>query len=412
MSLLKTTCNDAQLIADSQTTMQTRSKPVEKTGDINQSLYTWPSPHSRKGTAGGGTFSSPSNSSGAIHASAAVKSPIVKSPDFCAVGYNRDTVFEILATAGLEEAITSALPEDAETRMAVKIMTLFPQADYWPKCKAEMLSNALICSAIQSAKVLLVMCLALEELDLMTPEDRFITVGGTPVAKRVNPSDLRRDVTRAIGCPNLASGPKELNYIPPRDLFLDFICELCAWLDMLDPLMSRVVRDIADTHGPNLAQITDWEHSLGTDGRALLYHILVTKTNMSEGLRKFFIREIGEAKNGVAILQVLCAATIQYTLHTLDGKLHAMINAAPSSSPHNVQKSLQEHEQRLRELRQMNATGDEVTINLLEIGVLKRICAQISPALAIITKQELEEGMDLCLSSLKEKLMIWAEKNL
>ena len=105
----------------------TRSKPVEKTGDINQSLYSWPSPHSRKGTGGGRTsLSPPSNSSGATHSPVAVKAPTF------IVGYNRDTVFDILAVAGIEEAITSDLPEDDATRMSVKIMKSFPQADYWP----------------------------------------------------------------------------------------------------------------------------------------------------------------------------------------------------------------------------------------------------------------------------------------
>ena len=54
---------------------------------------------------------------------------------------------------------------------------------------------------------------------------------------------------------------------------MPFIYELCVWLSLLDPLLSRIVREIADTFGPDHAQITVWETALGKDVRAVLYHI-------------------------------------------------------------------------------------------------------------------------------------------
>ena len=44
----------------------------------------------------------------------------------------------------------------------------------------------------------------------ITSEDRFKTVGGTPVAKRANPLDTKRRFLRATYFQSPASGPKQL----------------------------------------------------------------------------------------------------------------------------------------------------------------------------------------------------------
>ena len=66
--------------------------------------------------------------------------------------------------------------------MFIKTTKLFPQAIYWRLCEAGMPNDAKICSPIQRTAVLNAMCCGLEELGLITPEDRFNTVGGTTVA--------------------------------------------------------------------------------------------------------------------------------------------------------------------------------------------------------------------------------------
>ena len=254
----------------------------------------------------------------------------------------------------------------------------------------------------------------------MSPQDRFLTVGGTPVPIEKDESDLRKDANdlrskfaRAIQCPGIPSGASALHFIPTREDFVDFIRELCPWIAILDLALSQIVREIADTYGPNRDKILEWDTKLGPAGKSLLYHILVTKANMSPGLQKFFAASIGDdpcGGNGLAMLQVLCAATLQFTLHTVDTYIQNFINVASCSSAPDLHGSLLAHEKRLLVLKQMNAIGDGVMCTYLEIGILKRLCAKVEPAMRIITEMEMAEGTELSLSRLKEVLTAYAEK--
>ena len=85
--------------------------------------------------------------------------------------------------------------------------------------------------------------------------------------------------------------------------------------------------------------------------------------------------------NGLAMLQVLCAATLQFTLHTVDTCIQNFINVASCSSAHDLHGYLLAHEKRLLVLKQMKAIGVGVTITYLEIGILKRICEKIEAAM-------------------------------
>ena len=75
-----------------------------------------------------------------------------------------------------------------------------------------------------------------------------------------------------------------------------------------------------------------------------------------------------------------------------------MINVESCPSSHLVFDHLQKHEKRIRELRQywqrqMHVTGDELTLSFLEIGVLKRICEKVEPALnSVLATIQIQAG--------------------
>ena len=46
--------------------------------------------------------------------------------------------------------------------------------------------------------------------------------------------------------------------------------------------MPTLVREVADTHGPDPEQLMEWDSQLGPAGKSQLYNILVTKANMPE----------------------------------------------------------------------------------------------------------------------------------
>ena len=257
------------------------------------------------------------------------------------------------------------------------------------------------------------MCFGLEHLSLITSEDRYLTVGGPPIQTTKEPSDFRTAFSRAIQCPRIPAGPPALHYIPTREAFIDFIRELCPWIATVDPELSKLVREVADTHGPDQDQIMEWDTQLGPAGKSQLYSILVTKANMPPGLQKFFSPGIGDdpcGGNGLAMLQVLCAATLQFTLHTVDISIQNFINIPTCPSAHDLYKHLLAHAQRLLVLQQLKAIGDGVTMRFLELGTLKRLCKKVEPAMRIINEMELEEGNELSLSNVKEALAAYAEK--
>ena len=134
---------------------------------------------------------------------------------------------------------------------------------------------------------------------------------------------------------------------------------------------------------------------------------------MPPGLQKFFSPSIGDdpcGGNGLAMLQVLCAATLQFTLHTVDTSIQNFINAPTCPSAHDLHQHLLTHAQRLLVLKRLKAVGDGVTMRFLELGILKRLCEKVEPAMRIINEMELEEGNELSLSNVKEALAAYAEK--
>ena len=170
-----------------------------------------PSPLARrKATTGSGPSHLPATTTGTL--SSPGISP-VSSPKFTNT-YNLATVSDILITAGLE------IPLDQETtgadlslRMSALIMINLKRPSQWTSAKAFMLSDAGICAPLESALVLTTMCHGLESLSLMSSQDRFLTVDGSPVPIEKDESDLRKDANdlrskfaRAIQCPGIPSG--------------------------------------------------------------------------------------------------------------------------------------------------------------------------------------------------------------
>ena len=267
---------------ESDTIMETRSALDSTGADIH--LFTMPSPYSKRKVKGGDT-STPSGVPGVIHSPVTV----VTSPKFTITHkYNLASVFDILANAGLERPISLGLPLDDASRISARIMTEMPMSELWVSLKPVMLVDAGICSAIQSALVLSVMCKGLESLSLMTSEDRFATVGGPPVLLKAIPDDADKmrersqkrltDFSRAVSCPGIISGSKEMKYVPSREHLLNFLRELCSWISLIDKTMAKIVREVAETHGPDETLINGWNTQLGEDGKGLLYTILVTKS--------------------------------------------------------------------------------------------------------------------------------------
>ena len=67
------------------------------------------------------------------------------------------------------------IPEDDESpadRMADHIMKHLKLPQQWNSAEPHMLSDAKICSPLQSAMLLKIMCKGLESLNLITPEGR------------------------------------------------------------------------------------------------------------------------------------------------------------------------------------------------------------------------------------------------
>ena len=388
--------------------METRSKL--DTSGIDFSQYTMPSPR-RKGTGSGpppATTTGPPSTGPPSTPTTSAVSP----PEFTAE-YNLELVSDLLIRAGLEPPITTQLPQEHNSRMSVKCMRHLRLPQQWVSAEAHMLSDASICSPLESAMLLSVMCFGLGNLSLITSEDRYLTVGGPPIQTQQELVDLRSAFARAVQCPGIPAGSPALHYIPTREDFINFIRELCPWIATIDPELSKLVREVADTHGPDREKIIEWDTRLGPAGKSQLYSILVTKASMPHGLQKFFSAGIGDdpcGGNGLAMLQVLCAATLQFTLHTVDISIQNFINVSPCPSAQDLHKYLLAHEQRLLVLKQLKAIGGGVTMRFLEIGTLKRLCEKVEPAMRIINEMELEEGTELSLSNVKAALAAYAEK--
>ena len=141
--------------------MATRSK---LTLGFDLSQYTMPSPR-RKGTGSGPpppTTTSGSPSRGSPSTSA------VTPPEFNTAEYNLELVSGLLIRSGLEEPITTQLPQNDVSRMSVKCMKLLRFPQQWALAEAHMLCDAGICSALESAMLLSVMCFGLEHASLIT----------------------------------------------------------------------------------------------------------------------------------------------------------------------------------------------------------------------------------------------------
>ena len=123
-------------------------------------------------------------------------------------------------------------------------------------------------------------------------------------------------VTKATGFPSLLliTGSKEMRYLPTRDNLETFLSSLIPYTATFDPALAGLIREVANTHAHDITVIQRWEDALGFAGMSLLFTILVSKCNMSLDLLNYFPKGTLTASNGLSILQILCAATLRYTL--------------------------------------------------------------------------------------------------
>ena len=149
--------------------MATRSKLIL---GFDLSQYTMPSPR-RKGT-GSGPLPPPTGSPSIARGSPGISA--VTPPEFTTAEYNLELVSDLLIRAGLEPPITTTIPQDDASRMSVKCMRHLRFPQQWVSAEAHMLSDAKICSALESKMLLSVMCFGLEHASLITSEDRYLTV--------------------------------------------------------------------------------------------------------------------------------------------------------------------------------------------------------------------------------------------
>ena len=107
-------------------------------------------------------------------------------------------------------------------------------------------------------------------------------------------------------------------YTAKRENFEIFLSSLIPCTAAIDPALAGLIREVStcNTHAHDLTVIQRWEDALGFVSQSLLFTILVSKCSMSLDLLKYFPQETPTASNGMSILQILCAATLRYTLHT------------------------------------------------------------------------------------------------
>ena len=265
---------------------------------------------------------------------------------------------------------------------------------------------------IHSRHLLSTIMYGLEGCGLLSSQERFDTVGGPAVPPARDATKIAAAVTKATGFPSLQliTGSKEMKYLPTRENFENFLSSLIPYTATFDPALAGLIREVSNTHAPDLTVIQRWEDALGFAGMSLLFTILVSKCNMSLDLLNYFPKETITASNGLSILQMLCAATLRYTLHTLDMYVQKFLQPDSCSTAHNLRDCLVEHETRVQQLSSLGVLGDQQLFRILEIGTLKRLCAKLSVPMLMFSEREREQGVELDLQSIKAELMAYADK--
>ena len=191
-------------------------------------------------------------------------------------------------------------------------------------------------------------------------------MGGLALPPARDATKIADKVTKATGFPSLSliTGPKEMKYIPSRENFEIFLSSLIPCTAAIDPALAGLIREVSNTHAPDLTVIQKWEDALGFAGQSLLFTILVSKCNMSLDLLKYFPQETLTASNGLSILQILCAATLRYTLHTLDMYVQKLIHPDACSSAHALRADLIDHETQVQQLSSSSAVWGFLAISI------------------------------------------------
>ena len=161
-----------------------------------------------------------------------------------------------------------------------------------------------------------------------------------------------------------------MKYLPTRENFENFLSSLIPYTATFDPALAGLIREVSNTHAPDLTVIQRWEDALGFAGMSLLFTILVSKCNMSLDLLNYFPKETITASNGLSILQMLCAATLRYTLHTLDMYVQKFLQPDSCSTAHNLRDCLVEHETRVQQLNSLGFSAISSYSEFLRLELL------------------------------------------
>ena len=315
-----------------------------------------------------------------------------------AVIYDHKTMNRILQDAQLEAPVSSGSPlGDKDRRLSTKILIVIDKACLWHMLPASELVAQKLTDVIHCRHLLSTIVYGLEGCGLISSQERYDTVGGPAIPPARDVIKIAAAVTKATGFPSLLliTGSKEMKYLPTRDNLENFLSSLIPYTANFDPALAGLIREVANTHAPDLTVIQRWEDALGFAGMSLLFTILVSKCNMSLDLLNYFPKETITASNGLSILQILCAATLRYTLHTLDMYVQKFLQPDSCSTAHNLRDCLVEHETRVQQLRSLGVLGDQHLFRILEIGTLKRLCAKLSVPMLMFSEREREQGVEL-----------------
>ena len=276
------------------------------------------------------TLSTPTKTTGKAIASPARIPQFLNPPSSsAAVLYDEQTMSRILEEVQLEAPASLLSPIGHKDRLLTKVIVCIEKACLWHMLPASELVALKLSDVVHSRHLLSTIVYGLEGCGLISSKDRYDTVGGPALPPVRDANKIAERVTKATGFPSLSliTGSKEMKYIPSRENFEIFLSSLIPCVANIDPALAGLIREVSTKHAPDLSVIQRWEDDLGFAGQSLLFTILVSKCSMSLDLLKYFPQETLTASNGLSILQILCAATLRYTLHTLLGHVRAEIHS-------------------------------------------------------------------------------------
>ena len=191
-----------------------------------------------------------------------------------AVIYDHKTMNRILQEAQLEAPVSSGSPLGDKDRLSTKILVVIDKACLWHLLPASELVTQKLSDVIHCRHLLSTIVYGLEGCGLISSQDRYDTVGGPVIPPARDATKIAAAVTKATGFPSLLliTGNKEMKYLPTRENFEKFLSSLIPYTATFDPALAGLIREVANTHAPDLTVIQRWENALGFAGMSLFIH--------------------------------------------------------------------------------------------------------------------------------------------